>query len=258
MLTERDYYDVLGVSREAEAEEIKRAFRSLARELHPDVSDDPAAERKFQELAEAYGVLSRSTSRLLYDRFGYRGRGNGWFGQLGPDLSEFLSFTGRRRRGRSVVEIQLHAYEAERGGRKRVRYSTSETCPSCEGEGAAPGGTAVFCPSCEGSGRRKEGAVLPGARLLQVQTCPDCGGTGRLVSDPCRACGASGRVSVERRAYVDVPAGVSDGDKLQLDGDAGFVTVRVRPLARDSRLVRYAATVGLLVAIGFLVLLLGR
>ena len=133
--TTPDYYDVLGVPRDADEETIKKAFRAQARSLHPDVSQDPASPEKFRALTEAYGVLSKPTTRLLYDHFGFRGRGNGWFTPEGARAAtDFL-----RRRTRPVAELLVDEYEAERGVRRMVRWTRSEPCSACGGNGAARG-----------------------------------------------------------------------------------------------------------------------
>src|SRR5690349_65034 len=133
--TTRDYYEVLGVDRVADDETIKRAFRTRARALHPDVSDDPAAATKFRELSEAYAVLSKHSTRLLYDRFGYRGRGNGWFSPGGARAAgDFL-----RGRSPAIAEVLVDEYEAHRGVKRQIHWSQPEPCDACEGEGTAPG-----------------------------------------------------------------------------------------------------------------------
>jgi curved DNA-binding protein len=202
----RDFYKVLGVARGAQAGEIKRAFRSKARMLHPDVSADPAAERKFRELAEAYAVLSRPASRMLYDRFGYRGRGV-WAAPPASahaftSLLELWARATRRPKPVGAVGyIELGFYEAMRGGRRLVRYTS-----------------------------RNEGA----------KTCGVC----------------SDRHGEEREVLLSVPPGSEDGDQIAIEGDSGaFVLLRVSPPPPDSTLVRAAALVGLLAALGFLTFL---
>jgi len=234
----RDFYDVLGVSRDADAATIKRAFRAKARELHPDVSADPDAERKFRELAEAYSVLSRSASRLLYDRFGYRGRGV-WAAQPASaqafvSLMEFWARATKRPRASDAVGyIELGFYEAMRGGRRLVRYTSrgrsSEPCGDCSGRGAV-------------RSTGESGEVV----LLQLVTCEACGGSGQ----------AGGVREQEREALVSVPAGAEDGEQIPIAGDpSAFVVLRVRPQPPDSTLVRAVAAAGLLAAVGFLAFL---
>lgn len=265
-----DYYEVLGVAPSADDEEIKRAFRSLARELHPDVSTDPDAEEKFREASEAYGVLSKPATRLLYDRFGFRGRGNGWFGPPGrgasghfpEDLLDRVFHAGRRRREEAVAEIQLDPYEAERGVTRTVDYVTSETCDACGGDGAAPGALRATCPACDGTGRRTERANLEEARLLQIETCPHCRGRGELLSEMCPRCYGAGDLEVERRTEVKVRAGVENGERVELEGGSPdrvpYAVVTIRRFRHDSALVRGLALVGFLAAAAFFVLLVTR
>lgn len=250
-----DYYEVLGVAADADAETIKRAFRTRARALHPDVSDDPASAAKFRELSEAYAVLSKQSTRLLYDRFGYRGRGNGWFSPEGARAAnDFL-----RRRSPAVTEVLVDEYEARRGVTRKVSWQRTEPCEACDGDGAAPGAVSMPCPGCDATGRRRvESSLADGERLLQIQDCPTCGGRGRLVSEPCPACGGDGIATFEETGEVAVPAGASDGDRVPVGNGqpAGDAVVRVLAAPPDHRAVRYAAVLGLVVAFVFLWLLL--
>jgi len=249
-----DYYEVLGVSRDADAETIKKAFRTQARSLHPDVSSDPGAPEKFRELTEAYGVLSKSSTRLLYDRFGYRGRGNGWFTPEGARAaSAFL-----RRRSPPVAEVLVDEFEAERGVRRKARWTNSQPCGACAGDGAAPGAISMTCPGCTGTGRRQvESSLAAGERLLQIEECPHCSGRGTFASVPCPECDGSGVTTTRKSAEVLVPPGVADGDRLPVTEDSReAVVVRVLAAPPDYAVVRYVAALGLLVAIVFLWLLL--
>ena len=257
---ERDYYEVLGVSRNADAEAIKKAFRARARRLHPDVSTDPDAPRKFSELAEAYDVLSRSRTRMLYDHFGYRGRGNGWFSAAGvraaADFVDLLTFS-RRRRAYPVAEVALDDGAAKRGARRKVAYTSTSTCDVCSGSGAAEGAHVSTCTTCNGTGSRRVDSMLDGARLLQVERCPDCHGTGNTTSEPCPVCGGVGTLTEERTAEVEIPAGAKDGERIPIPSDPrAAVTVRVVDGPRDPWLVRYVAALGLLVALVLLYVLL--
>ena len=250
----RDYYDVLGVPPDADAETIKKAFRNRARALHPDVSQDPTAPDKFHELSEAYGVLSKPTTRLLYDRFGYRGRGNGWFTPEGARAAtEFL-----RRRTPPVAEVLVDELEAERGVRRRVRWTHTERCPACEGEGAAPGAITLVCPACDGSGRKRvESSLAGGERLLRIEHCEACSGRGKLVSEACESCEGEGVTRHAESADVVVPPGTADGDRIPVaEGARDVIVVRVLDAPNDQPLVRYAAAIGLVVALVFLWLLL--
>lgn len=250
----QDYYAVLGVPPDADPELIKRAFRTQARALHPDVSQDPAAPERFRELTEAYGVLSRPTTRMLYDRFGYRGRGNGWFTPEGARAAtDFL-----RRRARPVGEVLIDEHEARRGVRRRIEWTRAEPCDACEGEGAAPGSQTMTCPGCDGTGRRRvEGSLDAGERLLQIEDCPMCAGRGVLVSEPCPACLGSGISTETVSEEVEVPPGTADGDRVAVGGGTREVVVaRLLAMPEDRPAVRYLAVIGLLVALVFLWILL--
>jgi molecular chaperone DnaJ len=251
----RDFYEVLGVAHGTDAKTIKRAFRAKARMLHPDVSADPAAEEKFRELAEAYAVLSRPASRLLYDRFGYRGRGI-WAAQPASaqafaSLMEFWARAMRRPRPAGAIGlVELGFFEAMRGGRRLVRYAAPGPCPSCRGVGGA---SAEICHACSGRGTVRRTDASGDAVLLQLVKCEGCGGSGRLVSEACPQCGGAGETVQEREALVSVPSGAEDGDRIPLEGDPGaFVVLSVRPQPPDSTLVQASAALGLLAALCFL------
>jgi molecular chaperone DnaJ len=249
----RDYYEVLGLSREADEETIRRAFHALARDCHPDVTDAPDAEPRFRELAEAYGVLSKREARLLYDRYGYRGMGNQGFDEMRWEERE------RTNRGENVhLNLELLSFEAAEGSRRVVSYEAAVRCQACAGRGslhlADPD-----CELCGGTGRRRQALQLYFSDLLQIQECPEC------VARPCASCGGSGTVVGERRIRLRVPPGVQDCAQLRVGGegnDAGagsipgdlLVHVRVLEPPRDPRIVRYAALVLLLIAAATLVL----
>ncbi len=244
-LPERDCYEVLGLSRAADGEAIRRAFRTLARELHPDVSDLPEAGERFRELSVAYTVLSNPRARSLYDRFGYRGRGNG--------------FGSRRRRsaGRAPIlaEVELNTFDAARGTRREVRYTRREQCLACGGEGAASGSEAGRCETCGATGRVRVSSGLGISRWLQVETCPDCDGESRGASRDCPGCEGAGSVTEERVVNVRIPPGVEDGSRLRIVGEPQdeHLLVRVRPLPEDSLPVRILAAVLLVCAVTLLV-----
>jgi molecular chaperone DnaJ len=232
----RDYYEVLGVARDADERELKRAFRQLARERHPDVSDDPEAEHKFREVAEAYEVLSKPETRDLYDRYGHDGLRTGGYrpshADVG-DLSDLISsfFGGdlfgdlfgaagaRRRRGGDVlVRSEVTLGEAATGVRREIVYGAVEPCPTCDGSGAEPGSTPETCTVCAGAGRLQQVSGSPFGQLVRTQLCPRCHGAGRIVTELCTACGGDGHVRVERRVEVAIPPGIHDGQRIRVAG----------------------------------------
>jgi len=238
-----DYYEVLGLARTADEEEIRRAFRALARELHPDVSNEPEAEERFREVSAAYSVLSKPSARFLYDRFGFRGRGDGGFGPRGW------------RKSRVLAEVEIDALEADRGTRREVRFTAEEECELCGGQGGAPGTSARACTTCRGKGRVRVTSGLGVGRLLQIETCHDCDGLGRIYEQACQECRGLGRVTQRRVVKVRIPPGVQDGTRLRMRGEPeeDHLLVRVLPGPIDSRLVRWAATALLVCAVGLLV-----
>ncbi len=250
----RDYYEVLGVPRDADEEAIKRAFHGLAREWHPDVAESPDAEHQFRELAEAYSVLSKREARLLYDRYGYRGRGNQGFDEALWDVRP------RAERGENIhVGLDIRSFEATEGTRRVVRYDASLRCKACMGRGAL-GLPDPECEVCSGTGRKRMVASLEAANLLQIEPCPAC------VAEACPRCGGTGTVVAERRLRLLVPPGVvEDGTQLRVRGDGNegragsipgdlLVDVHVLPPPRDRRVVRYAAVLLLAAAIATLLL----
>lgn len=257
--TERDYYELLGVSRSASEGDIKKAFRRLARELHPDVSDAPDADERFREVVEAYEVLSKSETRELYDRYGHAGlRGGGFqpgsfdFGSLSDLFSAFfgddlLGGGGGRSRGADLAAtVEVELAEAATGTKRDVPFDVAVTCGHCDGSGAEPGSEITTCPTCGGAGRLQQVSRSVFGEFVRTQGCPACAGSGRRVVTPCAACAGAGRVLEERRIEVDIPAGIHDGQRIRLGGrgHAGlggaragdvYVQVRVRP---DPRFVR--------------------
>jgi molecular chaperone DnaJ len=259
--TERDYYELLGVSRDADADQIKRAFRRLARELHPDVSDAPDAEHRFREVVEAYEVLSDSERRELYDRFGHAGLRSGGFqpstfdlGNLSDLFSAFFGddlfgVAGRAGRGRGAdiaARVEITLAEAATGTAREVPFQVAIACPRCAGDGAEPGSEVTACPACGGSGRLRQVSRSVFGEFVRTQTCSACSGSGRYVKHPCEQCGGAGRVLEERALQVDIPAGIHDGQRIRLSGEghagmlggrAGdvYVEVHVQP---DERFVR--------------------
>jgi molecular chaperone DnaJ len=259
--TERDYYEVLGVSRSADDAEVKRAFRRLARELHPDVSEAPDADERFKELVEAYEVLSSSERRQLYDRFGHAGlRSRGFtpsfvdFGSLGDLFAAFFGddlfgVGGRARQARGAdiaAEVEIDLTDAAKGAKREVPFQVAVACSTCGGDGAKPGTTPVTCESCGGSGRLQAVSRTVFGEFVRTQACRRCGGAGRVVTEPCPSCEGAGQVLEQRTLDVEIPPGIHDGQRIrisgeghagQLGGQSGdvYVLVRVRP---DPRFVR--------------------
>jgi molecular chaperone DnaJ len=257
--TGRDYYELLEVGRDASAQDIKRAFRRLAREIHPDVSEEPDAEERFREVAEAYQVLSNSETRELYDRYGHAGlRGGGFspgtfdFGNLSDIFSAFFGddlFGGASRRARGAdvaAEVAIELTEVATGTTREVPFQVAVPCGRCGGNGAEPGTTISTCPGCGGSGRVQQVSRSVFGEFVRAQACPRCGGAGRIVEQPCAECDGAGRVLDERTLEVTIPPGIHDGQQIRLSGAghvgseggrAGDVYVRVR-VKPDPRFVR--------------------
>ena len=259
----RDYYDVLGVPRSADDKEIKTAFRRLARELHPDVSDRPDAQERFREAAEAYEVLSKPEAREVYDRYGHDGLRTGGFQPTDFDVTNlsdiFSVFFGEELFGRSpggsrrsarggdvVATVEIDLAEAAEGASKAVPFPVALPCQACRGTGAEPGTTPETCPRCRGAGRLQSVSSSVFGQFIRTQSCPECGGAGEVVRARCRDCNGAGRVAEERTLEVAIPPGIHDGQRIRLSGEghagtfggrAGdlYVLVRVRP---DPRFVR--------------------
>jgi molecular chaperone DnaJ len=257
---ERDYYEVLGVRRDADEAEIKKAFRGLAREVHPDVSDAPDAEERFKEVVEAYEVLSNSETRELYDRYGHSGLRSGGFnptqfdfGNLADIFSAFFGddlFTAATRpRGRGAdiaADVEIALGEAATGVKREVPFGVAVRCTRCAGDGVEPGTEVSICPTCQGLGRIQHVSRSAFGEFVRSQNCPQCGGRGRLIEHPCAQCDGAGQVLEERRLDVEIPPGIHDGQRIRISGEghaglaggrAGdvYVRVRVRP---DPRFVR--------------------
>jgi molecular chaperone DnaJ len=260
-MAKRDYYEVLGVSRDASESDLKSAFRNLARKYHPDVSDAPDAEEKFKEINEAYGVLSDADKRAAYDRFGHQGvRGpNGGPGFETVDFSDFADifgdmfgfggFGGRSRaasrtaprRGADLqYQVVISFKEAVFGTEKEIEVTKDERCETCGGDGAKPGTSPKTCPECQGRGEVRQTRQTLLGSMVQVTTCPVCGGKGKVIKDHCPTCGGNGRVRNTRRKKVTIPAGVDDGTRIRLAGEGQpgensgpsgdlYLLVRVRP-----------------------------
>ena len=258
----RDYYEILGLPRGASDREIKSAFRRLARELHPDVSEEPDAEERFREAAEAYEVLSKPETRELYDRFGHEGLRTGGFRPtqfdfaniadlfsvfFGDDLFGMRGPSRRAARGADLLsEVSIELQEAATGTVRSVPLPVSVRCKTCGGSGAAPGTTPETCPRCEGVGRLQSVSSSIFGQFVRTQTCPQCGGSCQVLRTPCEDCGGSGQTTEERTLEVEIPAGIHDGQRIRLSGEGhagllggragdAYVLVRVKPHERFVR-----------------------
>jgi molecular chaperone DnaJ len=269
----RDYYETLGVSRSADDATIKKAFRKLARELHPDVNaHDPDAEEKFKEAAAAYEVLNDPERRRLYDSYGEDGlRGRGYapdmdaFGSVSDLFSAFFGSGsgfdvfgggggGRRGRGGAmqgadvVATASIDLAESAHGKTVEIAYEAATMCPRCSGNGAEPGTPIVACATCDGTGQHQRVARTAFGQLVRTAVCEVCGGDGRIPETPCSECDGAGMVAEQRRVAVDIPAGIADGQRIRLTrrghagqygGPAGDLYVIVR-VADDERFLRDA------------------
>src|SRR5215472_4969742 len=258
MAVKRDYYEVLGVSRTASEDEIKKAFRKLAFQFHPDRNKEKGAEAHFKEINEAYEVLSDPDKRQVYDRFGHAGIGagagaNGDFGNFGFGASFaeiFEQFFGgstaqtRRTSGQRGADIRyeltISFEEAVFGCQKEIEVPRWENCSACRGSGAQPGTQTQRCSTCQGTGeiRRVQQSIF--GQFVNVMVCDRCRGEGRVITTPCETCKGQGRVRNVRRVTVNIPAGVDDGINVRVsgEGEAGprggtsgnlFVALTVKP-----------------------------
>jgi molecular chaperone DnaJ len=261
----RDPYEVLGVARDADDGDIKKTFRRLARELHPDVNrHDPEAEEKFKEAAEAYEILSDPDRRSTYDRFGFEGLDSRGYASQAHGFGSFADIFdaffggdpfgaafgrgggGRVQGGDIAAEVEIPLAEAATGVTVDVTYELVDTCERCRGNGAEPGTPIETCPTCGGAGRVRAVTRTAFGQLVREQACDTCGGDGRIPSEPCSECGGRGRRAVRKTLQVDVPAGIADEQRIRLSGrgHAGerggppgdlYVVVRV---AEDERFLR--------------------
>jgi molecular chaperone DnaJ len=238
-MAQRDYYEILGVPRDASADELKAAFRRLARQYHPDVNNEPDAEERFKELNEAYAVLSDPDKRSAYDRYGHAGvRGPGGappdfnvnfndFADIFSDLFGFGGF-GRSstrsrnspRRGADLqYRLELTFEEAVFGLEKEIEITRDEVCSTCHGSGAKPGTTPMRCTTCNGSGEVRQVRQTFIGSMVQVTTCPTCRGQGETISSPCTTCQGRGLERKTRRKVVNIPAGIDTGNQIRLAGE---------------------------------------
>jgi len=262
-LSKRDYYEVLGVSRNASADDIKKAYRKLAKKYHPDVNPgDKEAEAKFKEVNEAYSVLSDEQKRANYDRFGHAafdGTGGGFsgfdgfgFGGLDDIFETFMggAFGGFGRRSSKRTgpvrgndlqyAMEISFEEAAFGVTKEINVSRLQNCSSCGGTGAKPGTSAETCKHCQGTGQIRYAQATPFGQFVNVKTCNVCNGEGKVITHPCETCHGKGRVSKNSRISINIPAGINEGQTISLrgEGEAGlrggpsgdlYVTIHIKP-----------------------------
>ncbi|VVB53734.1 Chaperone protein DnaJ [uncultured archaeon] len=242
-MPDRDYYEILGVGRDATAEDVKKAYRSLAKKIHPDINKSPDAEAKFKELSEAYEVLADQDKRVRYDQYGKEGVKNS-FGQGGftwddfshvGDIEDIFSgssifdmlFGGRSRKhshanaGNDLkADVSLTLEEVAEGVKKSIKIRRKERCDACGGSGAKKGTSSTTCPECKGRGSVRKERSTPFGYFATVAPCGRCGGTGEYIADKCSSCGGSGLERKERLVSLSIPAGVEDGNHLLLRGEA--------------------------------------
>ncbi|QHS22813.1 molecular chaperone DnaJ [Virgibacillus sp. MSP4-1] len=257
-MSKRDYYEVLGVSQDASKDEIKKAYRKLARKYHPDVSKEEDAADKFKEVKEAYEVLSNEQKRAQYDQFGHAGAnggaGQGGFGGFGAeDFGGFgdifdMFFGGGRRRDpnapRQGADLQytmdLTFEEAIFGKETDIQIPKEENCDTCNGTGAKAGSHPETCSHCGGSGQLNQEQNTPFGRVVNRRVCHYCQGTGKIIKDKCNTCGGAGKVKTHKKIHISIPAGIDNGQQIRVaghgepgvnGGPAGdlFVVARVQP-----------------------------
>lgn len=254
-MSKRDYYEVLGIDKDASKQDIRKAYRKLAREYHPDVNKAPDAEEKFKEIKEAYEVLKDDQKRAQYDQFGHAGPQTGGFGGFGgsEDFSGFgdifdMFFGGGGRRQdpnapRQGADLQytmtLDFEEAVFGKETEITIPKEESCQTCNGSGAKPGTSPQTCHHCNGSGQLSYEQSTPFGRIVNRRVCHHCQGTGKIIVDKCATCHGTGKVKKQAKIKVSIPAGIDDGQQIRLSGkgESGinggppgdlFVVIRVR------------------------------
>jgi len=243
-----DYYDLLGVNRDADSDTLKRAYRRMARQYHPDINKDPDAEDRFKEIGRAYEVLGNPQTRERYDQFGEAGLGGGGgmpdMGDMGgfADLFEtfFSGFGGpgasggrSQRRGPQQgddlrYDLTIEFKQAVFGQEREIKIPHLETCDSCSGSGARAGSGPTNCSTCGGAGQVRRATRTPFGSFTQVAECPGCSGTGQVIADPCGSCGGKGVKQIRKKLRINIPAGVDTGTRLRVSGE-GNAGVRGGP-----------------------------
>ena len=282
-----DFYQLLGVSRNADADTLKRAYRKLARQYHPDINKDPGAEEKFKEIGRAYEVLADPGTRARYDQFGEAGLGgaagmpdmgdmggfadlfetffNGFGGQGSPGSSARTQRRGPQQGDDLRYDLNIDFKQAIFGEQREIRIPHLETCLTCKGIGAKPGTGPVNCSTCGGSGQVRRATRTPFGNFTQVAECPTCSGMGQTISDPCVNCGGNGVKQVRKKLRINIPPGVDTGTKLRVsgEGNAGlkggpsgdlYVFLKVKS---DSKLRREGINIFSEVSISYLQAILG-
>ena len=280
-----DFYQILGVSKSADADTLKRAYRKLARQYHPDINKDPGAEEKFKEIGRAYEVLADPDTRARYDQFGEAGLGGAAgmpdMGDMGgfADLFEtfFNGFGGQgpqssrgQRRGPQQgddlrYDLNIEFKQAIFGEQREIKIPHLETCITCKGVGAKPGTGPSNCSTCGGSGQVRRATRTPFGNFTQVAECPSCAGVGQIISDPCASCGGNGVKQVRKKLRINIPPGVDTGTKLRVsgEGNAGlkggpagdlYVFIKVKS---DSKLRRDGINIYSEITISYLQAILG-
>jgi len=281
-----DFYQILGVSRDADADTLKRAYRKLARQYHPDVNKEPGAEDKFKEIGKAYEALADPETRARYDQFGEAGLG----GAAGmPDMGDMGGFAdlfetffnggfggqnpqgGRtQRRGPQQgddlrYDLNVDFKDAIFGQQREIKIPHLETCEVCRGTGAKPGTGPKTCSTCGGSGQVRRATRTPFGNFTQVAECPSCNGAGQIIADPCVSCGGNGVKQVRKKLRINIPAGVDTGTKLRVSGEGNvglkggppgdlYVFIKVK---NDSKLKRDGVTIYSEIAVSYLQAILG-
>jgi len=281
-----DFYQILGVSRDADADTLKKAYRKLARQYHPDVNKEPGAEDKFKEIGKAYEALADPETRARYDQFGEAGLG----GAAGmPDMGDMGGFAdlfetffnggfggqnpqgGRtQRRGPQQgddlrYDLNVDFKDAIFGQQREIKIPHLETCEVCSGTGAKPGTGPKNCSTCGGSGQVRRATRTPFGNFTQVAECPSCNGAGQIIADPCLSCGGNGVKQVRKKLRINIPAGVDTGTKLRVSGEGNvglkggppgdlYVFIKVK---KDSKLKRDGVTIYSEIAVSYLQAILG-